>query len=272
MGVVGVEPSPEDAPAGAWRRTGELARLQVLLIRREWALPLLYVAIPLVVCTFVRDTYGAVLRLGWPGANGAEVAVPGQAVVAGFLVLALLGWSMFLDHRWGTWTRLRATALRPGEVVAARLGVGTVHLALQFVLVLAIGAVLFDLRPVRSWGSVALVTAATVAMIVSYGAMAMAFSRSNPTFDAFATVGSLVLCGLGGAITPEELMPDWARTIAPYTPVTWAMRGFRACFLGGVDSSIDRAVLTLLGFAGCFFAVAVLRFRADEPRQASTRG
>lgn len=270
MGAADGDGAPTTATA--WRRTADLARLQLLLIRREWALPLLYVAIPIVVCTFVRQTYGTVLRLGWPGADGAEVAVPGQAVVAGFLVLALLGWSMFLDHRWGTWSRLRAAPLRPGEVVAARLGVGTVHLAVQFAVVLGLGAALFNLRPIHSWASVGIVTAATVAMIVGYGAMAMAFSRSNPTFDAFATVGSLVLCGLGGAITPEELMPEWARAVAPYTPVTWAMRGFRACFLGGVDNSIDRAVLTLMGFAMLFLAVAVVRFRADEPRTASTRG
>jgi len=138
--------------------------------------------------------------------------------------------------------------------------------------VFLIGSLVFELTPTRGWGAVAGVTLATVAMVLAYGAMAMAFSRSNPMFDAFVTIGALVLCGLGGAITPEELLPSWAGTIAPYTPVTWAMRGFRACFLSGVDNSIDRSIIVLLGFTAAFTAIAALRYRPDESRSASTRG
>lgn len=256
----------------SWSRTFTLARHQLRLLWREWTLPFVYLAIPLIICAFVRDTYGAALRAGVPGATGAEVAVPGQAIVAGFLVLALLGWSMFLDHRWGTWTRLRAAPVRPAEVVVARLGVGVLHLLAQFALVLLAGRLVFGLVPIESWLSVGAVAVATVVMIAGFGAMALAFSRTNPVFDAFATVGSLVLCGLGGAITPEELMPGWAKAVAPFTPVTWAMRGFRSCYLSGVDSVTGTAIIALLGFAGLFFGVAVLRFRFDESRAASTRG
>jgi ABC-2 type transport system permease protein len=91
--------------------------------------------------------------------------------------------------------------------------------------------------------------------------------RSVVQLNALTNAGAMLLAGLGGAVTPVELLPGWARAIAPLTPAYWAMRGFRSVlFDAGGLSSVLLPIGVLLGFSALFTLVAVRRFRVEEAK------
>ena len=80
-------------------------------------------------------------------------------------------------------------------------------------------------------------------------------------------MGTLLLGGLGGALTPVESLPAWAQTIAPGVPSYWAMRGYRSVILdGGGLSEVWLPVAVLLGFALAFAAMARVLFKVDDTK------
>jgi ABC-2 type transport system permease protein len=85
--------------------------------------------------------------------------------------------------------------------------------------------------------------------------------------NAATNIGTMVFAGLGGAIAPLAVLPQWARTLAPVTPSYWAMRGFRSVTLSNGDlGSVALPVGVLLSFAAAFAILAGLRFRAEETK------
>ena len=55
--------------------------------------------------------------------------------------------------------------------------------------------------------------------------------------------------------------------IGPFVPSYWAMRGYRSIILDGAGvTDVLGSVAALVGFAALFTAIAVWRFRSEEPR------
>ncbi|MGH9205894.1 MAG: ABC transporter permease, partial [Acidimicrobiales bacterium] len=78
----------------------------------------------------------------------------------------------------------------------------------------------------------------------------------------------MVLFGfIGGAFVPFNLLPGWARTIAPMTPTYWAMRGMNSVVLGGRGmSGVAASIGVLLAMTVLFVAVALQRLRFDQTK------
>jgi ABC-2 type transport system permease protein len=92
----------------------------------------------------------------------------------------------------------------------------------------------------------------------------VSLARSVMQVNALGSVTAMLFAGLGGALTPREVLPGWARTLGPISPGYWAMEGCRAVFLRGSASRAVECSLALLGFAALFGAIAMVRFRFDE--------
>jgi ABC-2 type transport system permease protein len=70
---------------------------------------------------------------------------------------------------------------------------------------------------------------------------------------------------------PFNVLPGWARTIAPATPTYWAMRGFRSIILDGRGlGGVTTPIAVLLAMALAFGVVALRRLRFDEAKVAWT--
>jgi ABC-2 type transport system permease protein len=249
-------------------RAAAIARNDMRLVRREPTFLIIMVVMPLVVMAFVKDAFRPTLvTAGIKSANGAEQAVPGMAVMFAFFLMGNVGFGIFQEHGWGTWQRLRASRATASEILGAKTVTPFVASVVQLAILFLLGGLVFSLRIRGSWVGLILVSLSLSACLVALGLALAGVCRSIVQLNAIATVGALTLAGLGGAITPIESLPHWAKSIAPATPTYWAMRGYRAVIIRpGSLSSVMTSVLMLLAFAATFGVIALARFRVDDQK------
>jgi ABC-2 type transport system permease protein len=249
-----------------WRRSAAIARQDLRILRRDPAPLVVFVLMPLIVMAFNQPQYRLVLRTqGFTDANGSEQAVPGMALLFAFFLSANVGLGIFREHGWGTWPRLRASWASPAEILLGKALTPLLSVALQLAVLLGLGAEIFDMQMRGSWPAYAAIGASLAVMLVLLGFALAAVCTSVAQLNAAASISALVLAGLGGAMTPLNLVPGWASAIAPATPSYWALRGFRTVILEGGDlAAVGPDLVVLGGFSLLFGAVALARFRLDE--------
>lgn len=245
-------------------------RMQLRILRRDpWFLVVMF-GMPLVVMPLLKTSMGLSLEAsGFEGATGAEQVVPGQVVMFSFFVAGSTAFSIFREHGWRTWDRLRASAATPVQLLAGfALSWSLIHLCYQVALY-SVGGLLLGLRPdLSAVPLLLLVMAAYSLCVVSLVLFAATALRTVAQVSALQNVGGMVFGGLGGALVPVDQLPGWARAIAPATPAYWAMKGHQRVLLDdGRLGDVLVPVLVLVAFASVFIVLAVRRFRLDETKQ-----
>jgi ABC-2 type transport system permease protein len=226
------------------------------------------VVFPLILMAFLKPTFAlALAEHGYPGANGAEQVVPGQAVINGFYIVGMTSFAFFAEYGWNTWDRLRASKATSLDIIVGKSLPLLAVSAAQFLVIFTIGVPVFDLHSRGPFIALVPLIAAFAICLVVLGVMITALCRTIQQVSAIA-MGGLVLFGaLGGALVPLEVLPGWARTIAPATPTYWVMRGFRSVILDGHSfSAILLPCCVLAGMSLAFAAVSISRFRFADAK------
>jgi ABC-2 type transport system permease protein len=253
------------------REVAVVARHEISLLRSEIVPVLLYFLMPLAILAFVQGAFDLFVTITDPGsgASGADLAAPGQATMFGFMCLATMGYFFLGEFGWGTWDRVRSLGIRPGQVMAGKLGVNYLNQLLLFAFVMTAGALLFDLRVAGPLPALVAVELVMALVIVGYGLIACALSSTQALFNAFAYLGALVMAGLGGALTPYDTLPGWAQAVAPATPTYWAVRAFTTVMVdGGGIGDVALELLVLALFAAGFLLLGSWLF--DPGKRRST--
>ncbi len=247
-----------------------VVKQQFRILRRDpWFLVMMFL-MPLVVMPLFKRTMGLSLQQsGYTSATGAEQVVPGQVVMFGFFVAGTAGFSLFREHGWRTWDRLRASSASSRSLLIGFMIPWIVILAIFQILLLVVGGLALGLR--LHGGSPAAALAVILAYSVCIVALIMLVSATLRTVNqvnAFQNLGAMAFAGLGGALVPLAQLPGWAKAIAPFTPAHWAMKGFQSVFLesGGLGD-VAASVGVLIAASGVLTGLAALRFRADETKQ-----
>jgi ABC-2 type transport system permease protein len=246
-----------------------LAAHELRLVRRDPLPIMVLVVFPLITIAFLKPALRpALVAAGHPDANGAEHVVPGQAVMSAFFLVALVTFAFFSEHAWGTWDRLRASAATPVEILLGkalpRLAIGLA----QFVVVLGGGVVLFDLAVRGDPLALVPLLVAFAACLVLLGVAVTAVCRTAQQANAFSYLGMVLFGALGGAFVPFDVLPDWARAVAPATPTYWAMRGLRDVVLDGHGlGAVMLPTAVLAAMAVGFGALAGWRLRFGDAKQ-----
>lgn len=250
-------------------RTVAIARNDLRLLATDLSFLVVMTIAPLGFMAFSQEAFGLALRAQHPGQDisGAAFVVPGGTVLfSGFLV-GNIGFWTFREHGWGTWERLRAADLSTTELLLGKTVVPILTLTLQLVVLLGGGFLLFDLELTGTLAGFIVVAIGLAVMEIALGFMLLALCRSVMQLNAITNAGTLVLGGLGGAMAPVELMPDWAQAIAPATPAYWAMKGFRRVTMeGGGVADVLGPVGVLFAFAAVFAVVALARFETESSK------
>jgi ABC-2 type transport system permease protein len=225
-------------------------------------------AMPLVLIPFEKPTFRyALVSQGYQAANGAEQAVPGMAVLFAFFLVNSAGYSVFQEHFWGTWDRLRVSELSIVEIICGKLVPWMLVAFVQISVLFVLGRILFGLQ---IKGALAAITLVTVSLALVMATLGIALASACRTIRQFATGANLcamVLGGLGGTLTPIAALPFWARVAAPFTPSYWAMKAFEAIILDGADSTkVLSEIVVLCTFAVGFGLYAVVRLRFSEAK------
>jgi ABC-2 type transport system permease protein len=221
---------------------------------------------------YISELAGAALALGgYAHANGSEQVVPGMAVLSAFFIPSFIGLAFFKEHGWNTWERLQTTSLRKWEIIVGKLAPWAVIGLIHQVAVFAVGYAVFGLRTRGSWFAIAVLIVFLVTFLLSFGLFLVTVSRTIQQVSAYGTLGSVLLAGLGGALTPVRDLPPWVQHIAPVAPTYWAMRGFRAVILDGRGvSAVLLPCAVLAGAAALCLLVAASRFRFDDAKLSWT--
>jgi ABC-2 type transport system permease protein len=125
----------------------------------------------------------------------------------------------------------------------------------------------FDMRiGGDAWALAPLIVAFSICLVF-LGVCVTALCRTAQQAGAFAYLGMVLFGAIGGAFVPIDLLPTWARVVAPATPTYWAMRGMRSVVLDGRGvGSIALPSAVLLGMSVVFALVALRRLRFDETK------
>ena len=177
-----------------------VTRLQFRIIGRDpWFLVIMF-GMPLAIMPLMRETMGLSHQAsGFTGADGAELAVPGLLVLFGFYVAGRTEFSLFREHGWKTWDRLRASPATPRQLLAGfAIPWMVIHVLFQVAL-LSAGALFFGLRLEGSPIALLLVVAAFSFCVISLVLMLAATFRTVNKVHGLDKLGAIVLGGIGGS-------------------------------------------------------------------------
>ena len=252
----------------SWSRSRVLMRHNWALLMADPAPIVLTTLMPIVLMTFLQGTSRAVLRgAGYPDASGAELVVPGMAVMFAFFGVGYIGTAFFSEHGWGTWDRLRASRATTIGIVLGKILPSALLMLVQLVVLFAFGVVAFGMRVSGSVAGVGVMMLACVAVLIAFSMLLTAVLKTATQLMAVVNLAAMVLAGIGGALAPVDVLPGWAQVIAPLSPAYWMLKGFRAVVLdgGGLDATIVPAAMTLV-FAAGMAAVALWRFSITDEK------
>jgi ABC-2 type transport system permease protein len=241
-----------------WTRVRALLRLNAILVLREPGPVLSRLIMPLILIAVLHPLYRQALS-GSGDAAGTTQIVAGMLVMFSLLALSVVGSAILTERVWRTWDRLRASPAGSWELILGKVLPSLVILALQQVLILAFGAVLFDLR-VSDLPLLAVAVGIWVVTLLCIGTALGTLARSHSELAVFYDIGGIALTVLGGALVPLTLMPPWARALAPVSPGYWALTAIRAALDGNVGGMM-RASLVLVALATAFGILAGWRIR-----------
>jgi ABC-2 type transport system permease protein len=247
-----------------------VARHQLRILRSDPAFLVIMFLMPLALMPLMREALGInLVAAGFADADGAEQVVPGQMVMFGFFVAGSAAFSLFREHGWRTWDRIRASAASPASLLAGFAAPWIlIHILYQVVL-LAAGGLFFGLR-LNGGSGVGLlaILAAFSFCSVSIVLLAASTFRTVNQVQALVNLGAMVFGGIGGALVPIEQLPGWARAVAPATPHYWAMQAHRRIFLeAGGFGDVLKSIIVLVCIGAVAAALGTYRFRADETKE-----
>ena len=246
-----------------------IARHDAVAMAREPAAFVTLLLTPALLMLFVKPLYRSVLaQSGDTAANGAELAVPAMTVMFAFFMVGIASEAIFREHGWRTWDRLRVSPLRDWELLLGKVLPSYLMVLVLFAILFGLGVGVVGFRVRGSVPGVLAILLVLAAVVVSLAMALCAVSASRRQAFAYERLLALVFAGLGGALVPVALLPDWLEVPARLTPTYWAMRGFGDVVLAGRGFPAVLPELAALGaFVLVFGGVAVSRFRMDTARQ-----
>jgi ABC-2 type transport system permease protein len=220
------------------------AGIELRVFFRQWDAVVFTFALPVVLLVMLGSIFSGVYE-GSP-VTASQYFVPGMlAGGVASTTFVNLGASIANDRDDGTLRRLRGAPMPPSAYFIGKILMALVVTAIEVVLVLAIGVLLFGLSlpatPGR-WFTAAWVLVLGTAACGLLGIAASGLARSARTAGAVFNLPYLVLGFSSGVyFTPISALPEPILQIGSLFPLRWMAQGFRAAFLP--DSILSQEVV-----------------------------
>lgn len=101
-------------------------------------------------------------------------------------------------------------------------------------------------------------------VIIGFGMLIVAFSRSSAESGSLSTLIITPTCMLGGCLWPLSLMPEQLQKVANFIPQRWAIDAIAKLQEGASLEGIGLNISILLGFALLFFIVSAYKMKSTE--------
>lgn len=195
---------------------------------------------------------------------GFAQASPGNAVIFAMFFIVYGASSILLEREQGTLRRLLTTPASKFAILGGKLLGVFIAGVLQVGVLVVFGQIFFDVPWGQSPAALAVMIAAFSFSITSLGMLLAALVRTYAQLDAMTTLIIMPLAGLGGAMWPIEIVPDFMQRIALWLPSGWAMKGFQDIVVRGFGlAEVLPAAGMLVLFGLAFLAIGVLRFKYE---------
>jgi ABC-2 type transport system permease protein len=175
--------------------------------------------------------------------------------------------TLVLRRESGTLKRLRATPLPTATYVAALLVSTLLVFALQMIVTVALGVLLYDAQGAESWPALVPVVLLGGVAFAGLGFGAASLIRSAEGSSAVVNLIILPMAFLSGSFGPTSSYPEALQAIADVLPLTYLIELVEAAYLRGESLTGNPgavAVIAAWGVAG--YAVAA-RYFGWQPRE-----
>ena len=195
---------------------------------------------------------------------GFQQTSPGIAVMFAMFFVVTGAGSILLEREQGTLRRLLSSPISKSAILGGKLLGVYISSIIQFSLLVLVGYFFFNVDWGQSPVALVVMVLAFTFSITALGMLAASLVRTYAQIDALSTVIILPLSGLGGAMWPIEIVPDFMQRISLWVPTGWAMRGFHDLITRGLglqDILLEAGVLFLFGIS--FLLIAIWRFKYE---------
>jgi ABC-2 type transport system permease protein len=220
------------------------ANIELRIFFRQWDAVVFTFTLPLVLLVMLGSIFTGV----YPDSpvTVSQYFVPGMlAGGVASTTFVNLGIGIAADRDDGTLRRLRGAPVPPSAYFIGKVLMALVVTAVEVVLVLAVGVVLFDLSLPSSperWFTAAWVLVLGTAACGLLGVAASGLARSSRSAGAVFNLPYLVLGFCSGVFfTPVSALPEPILQFGALFPLRWMAQGFRAAFLP--DSILSQEVV-----------------------------
>ncbi|MFI7413416.1 ABC transporter permease [Streptomyces sp. NPDC049627] len=192
---------------------------------------------------------------------GYSYSTPTMLVLFVFINALAGGAAIVQTRRTGVYARALAAPVSARTLVSGETVAYLLLAVLQSLLIVGIGALVFDV----SWGDP--LAAGVLVMVwalvgTGAGVLAGALFRTPEQVHAVGPALGIGLGMLGGCMWPLALVPDWLRTAGHAVPQAWAVDAWTTLLSRGGDlSAILRELTVLAAFAAALLAFASLALR-----------
>lgn len=186
---------------------------------------------------------------------------PAMAIFFLFFSISFTARSFFVDRAQGMIERMRATPIRPLEILLGKALSVFVFGAVSLAAIAVITSTLFG----ANWGSPLAAIVVCLAMVISVvclTALVIGLARTQRQAEGISSAVIFVLALLGGNFTFISVAPSIMRKMALFTPNGWALRAFTdLSTTGGGMGTVALPVAAICAFSAVTGAAAVLLAR-----------
>lgn len=248
-------------------------------VQRNYFLTKRYFMWEIVWLTFTTVNAMSITFIG----AGASAQRGGEAIDVSyymtFLLIGALIWSylsMIFDIlsetvQWERWEgTIEYTFMSPTSRVTHLLGMGVyaiVYGILRTAIVFGVATLAFDLDLSNAnYGAALVVLAVCSISLVGFGVVAAVMPLLSPEKGQQVTyIVSAILLLVSGVYYPVSVLPGWMQIMAQFSPVTYALRGFRAALLHGVSlPHLWNNIWPLLVMGAVFVPLGIFIFHLGE--------
>lgn len=198
------------------------------------------------------------------GPMSAASSSPGMMVQFAIAGLITAGQMLVNERKSNCLQRLLTTAVaRPQILMGHFLAMFTITFC-QLVILVLFGQLALQLNYLRQPLAVLVMITATALFIAGLGLLIGALAKTDDQAVLFAMIPMFIFSGLGGAWVPLEVTGKTFQFVGHFTPVAWALDGFKNIIVRGMGiGSVWLAAAALLGYAVLFCGLAVWKFRFE---------
>ena len=197
------------------------------------------------------------------GFNIFAFVMPGSLLIGLLFISELMLRDIIREKESGTLARLFSGPVEVGHVVSGKILSAFAITAISCMMLLIIGRVGFGIDLGRPFPLIVHLMA-TIFMCTGIITLFYGFIRSERAADAILPVVIIVMALLGGSMIPYEQMNEAMQQVGRFSPVFWAVDGFKKIFIEGAgfrEVSLHSVILYSLGILTVVPGAAMLRGR-----------